>query len=192
MSNTIKYGNDGLGFEPKSFDVGSNKTEEFRRELAFQTWGKFFETLGIRYYYKATASYRVKKFATEISYKYVDVEHKADFYLGDTDTFVLVRGYSFEEEREKRSSRAGDLTKVLDCSVVIAYADGRFRLVDYGDDSEAMSSDAALGRCPKCEELYFFTTNNWGGCRSCGHYNPKDKNVIVFHGKDGFLKGGAV
>ena len=188
----ITYGGNQIPFKPTKVSFSSNSTESFRKEIAFQTWGKIFEELGIRYNHKPRIYQRVKKFQTERSYSYEDKEiGKADFYIHNADVFVLIKDYSYDEECQKTSHSANHLARDTRCSVVTAYTDGKFRLTDYYvnspkeyDDDEdenydepseiPLSNDAALSRCPECDWFYFHTSNGWTGCRHCSHFNSED------------------
>lgn len=173
-------------FLPKAITVSSTTDEKFKKEQAMQMWAKIFDNLKIEYLHSPSICVDRK-------------EYTADFYLKTADTFVFVKGYAFDEE-DYSNNEPNILAKEIERNVIVAYTDGKFRVVDFYDHQERLerdevmpeevylSSEAMFCKCRKCNN-YFVTTNyGWWGCRTCGFYDGNNTAKDCYLGDEGFGK----
>ena len=186
--NSKTFLSDGKSFEPKMLTLSSTTDEKFKKEIAMHIWAKIFEKLGIEYLHNPSVCLpNERKGIPEV-----------DFYLIKAKTFVLVKGYSFEDYVDNYE-KACEIAKETQCNVIVAYPDGRFRLADFYDHKERaereenivddvpLSSEAMLCQCRKCNTFFATTNYGWWGCRNCGFYDGDNTAAIRYFGDEGIL-----
>jgi len=177
-----KFNYNGQPVTRKRFCNSSYSTEKFKQENAIRMWAQAFDDLGLDYSYKPTLSF----------YGSNEPSHTADFFLADACVPVFVRGETLAEANYADYD-AKDLALAIEGDVLVAYTDGKFKLMCYFTKQESkrrshyvceeefeivkcaeLSDGATLNICPKCGKYYFTTDKVWQGCRHCGHLTAKN------------------
>ena len=179
--NETKFDCKGQRVKQKRFNISAFQTEKFRKENAIRLWAKIFDDLNLDYEY-----------LVKLNLTYGGKMQEADFFIENENIPVCVQGCRM---CDGRSGEAKEIALATNGDVLVAYADGRFKLMcyfteeykirtfrDYEDRIETrecaeLCDEATLNTCSKCRKLYFTAKECFQGCRYCG--NELDNTVVM-------------